>query len=576
MGISFVIVANYFAIKPVEYVGDAFALIETYIAQIKKETGSLEGARLMGIFNQTILRYGVLIVAMALLRGLFLFFMRQSIIVMSRLIEFDLKNEVYAHYQTLPLAFYRTNNTGDLMARISEDVGKVRMYLGPAIMYGVNMVVLFSFTIYKMVNTSPILTLYVLMPLPILSFLIYKVNFVVEQKSTQIQQNLSRLSTFVQEAFSGIRVLKAFGRETDSVLQFDKACEEYKAASLSLTKTNALFQPLIVGLIGLSTVLTIYVGGLEVIKGTIELRNIAEFVIYVNMLTWPVTSLGWTISLTQSAEASQKRINQFLLTKEEIVSETNIQTPIEGNISFQNVSFTYPDSGIKALDDVSFTIQKGQTLGILGTTGSGKSTIANLIARMYDVSVGEIKMDGLNIKKYDPHYLRRQIGYVPQDVFLFSDSIKNNIAFGMEDANDGEIEAAARQADFYENIEGFKEKFETLLGERGITLSGGQKQRASIARALIKKPTILLLDDCLSAVDTKTENTILSNLTQVMKSCTAVIISHRVSSLKLADKIVVLHAGKIVESGSYQELMALEGSKFREMLENQSIEEPIV
>ncbi len=576
MGISFVIVANYFAIKPVEYVGDAFALIETYIAQIKKETGSLEGARLMGIFNQTILRYGVLIVAMALLRGLFLFFMRQSIIVMSRLIEFDLKNEVYAHYQTLPLAFYRTNNTGDLMARISEDVGKVRMYLGPAIMYGVNMVVLFSFTIYKMVNTSPILTLYVLMPLPILSFLIYKVNFVVEQKSTQIQQNLSRLSTFVQEAFSGIRVLKAFGRETDSVLQFDKACEEYKAASLSLTKTNALFQPLIVGLIGLSTVLTIYVGGLEVIKGTIELRNIAEFVIYVNMLTWPVTSLGWTISLTQSAEASQKRINQFLLTKEEIVSETNIQTPIEGNISFQNVSFTYPDSGIKALDDVSFTIQKGQTLGILGTTGSGKSTIANLIARMYDVSVGEIKMDGLNIKKYDPHYLRRQIGYVPQDVFLFSDSIKNNIAFGMEDANDEEIEAAARQADFYENIEGFKEKFETLLGERGITLSGGQKQRASIARALIKKPTILLLDDCLSAVDTKTENTILSNLTQVMKSCTAVIISHRVSSLKLADKIVVLHAGKIVESGSYQELMALEGSKFREMLENQSIEEPIV
>jgi ATP-binding cassette subfamily B protein len=573
LGLAFVVVSNYFKVKPVEYVAEALNLIENSIGPIRAKSGTLEGASLLESFKHQILVYVGLIVSMALLQGLFLFFMRQTIIVMSRFIEFDLKNEVYAHYQTLPLSFYRRSKTGDLMARISEDVGKVRMYLGPSIMYGTNLVVLFMFILVQMLRVSPLLTFYVLLPLPILAFLIYKVNFVIEQKSDAIQKNLSKLSTFVQESFSGVRVLKAFGREKDSIRQFDEASETYKLASLSLAKTNALFQPLIVGLIGMSTILTIYLGGLEVAKGTIKIGNIAEFVVYINMLSWPVASLGWTISLTQSAEASQKRINQFLMTKSEIISQENYVASIEGSIEFRNVSLTYPDSGIEALKEISFSVNKGETLGILGTTGSGKSTIANLICRMYDASSGEVLIDGKDIRLFNPQSLRKHIGYVPQDVFLFSDSIRNNIAFGAEAYDDEAIELAARQADFYENVEGFKEKFDTLLGERGITISGGQKQRASIARALIKRPTILLLDDCLSAVDTKTENTILSNLKQVMTTCTSVIISHRVSSLKLADKIIVLHEGKVVESGTYQDLMAIEGSKLKEMFENQAVEQ---
>lgn len=576
LGLLFVVVSNYFAIKPAEYVRDAFDLVKTSIERIKSEKGTVEAENLKVLFDKNMFEYGLLIVGMALLRGLFLFFMRQTIIVMSRLIEYDLKNDVYAHYQTLPLSFYRQNNTGDLMARISEDVGKVRMYLGPAIMYGVNMIVLFALTIYQMVRVSPTLTFYVLLPLPILSFFIYKVNFVVEKKSGEIQKNLSRLSTFVQESFSGIRVLKAFVREKDSIRQFDEACESYKQATLSLTKTNAFFQPLIVGLIGLSTIITIYVGGIEVAKGTITTGNIAEFVIYVNMLTWPVASLGWTISLIQSAEASQKRINQFLENKSEIVSKINSTKPIEGEIEFRNVSLIYPDSGIRALKGISFKIKKGETLGVLGTTGSGKSTIANLICRMYNATEGQILIDGLLIQDLDPQHLRHNIGYVPQDVFLFSDSIKSNIAFGADVYNEEDVVEAARKADFYDNVAGFQDKFDTQLGERGITLSGGQKQRASIARALIKKPTILLLDDCLSAVDTKTENAILNNLKEVMKTCTSIIISHRVSSLKLADRIIVLHDGNMVEAGTYQELLDKADGKFKEMFENQSQAENVV
>lgn len=570
MGISFVIISNYFALKPAEYVRDAFNMIGESITQIKAQPSEFKKEKLLELFNQSILKYGLLIVAMALLRGVFLFFMRQTIIVMSRFIEFDLKNEVYEHYQTLPLSFYRRHNTGDLMARISEDVGKVRMYVGPSIMYGLNMIVLFTLTIYQMLSVNTLLTFYVLLPLPILSLLIYKVNFVIEQKSDAIQKNLSSLSTFVQESFSGVRVLKAFAREKDSVSQFDRACENYKTASLSLTRTNALFQPLIIGLIGLSTILTIYVGGLEVAKGNITTGNIAEFVIYVNMLSWPVASLGWTISLIQSAEASQKRINEFLNVKEEIVSAKNSSEPIAGAIEFQNVSLTYPDSGIEALKGISFKIEQGRSLGILGTTGSGKSTIANLICRMYDSSSGNVIVDGKDIKDFNPQHLRHAIGYVPQDVFLFSDSIQNNIAFGSDKFEEGAIVEAAKQADFYENVESFQDKFATVLGERGITLSGGQKQRTSIARALIKRPKILVLDDCLSAVDTKTENTILNNLKPVLKNCTSVIISHRVSSLKLADHIIVLHEGRIVEAGSYQELISSEHGKFKELFENQS------
>lgn len=570
MGIAFVVISNYFALKPAEYVRDSFNMIGDSIEQIRTQSTDVKREQLLELFNQSILKYGLLIVAMALLRGVFLFFMRQTIIVMSRFIEFDLKNEVYAHYQTLPLSFYRQHNTGDLMARISEDVGKVRMYVGPSIMYGLNMIVLFALTIYQMLSVNTLLTFYVLLPLPVLSLLIYKVNFVIEQKSDAIQKNLSGLSTFVQESFSGVRVLKAFAREKDSVFQFDRACENYKTASLSLTRTNALFQPLIIGLIGLSTILTIYVGGLEVAKGNITTGNIAEFVIYVNMLSWPVASLGWTISLIQSAEASQKRINEFLSVKEEIVSNINSLEPISGMIEFRNVSLTYPDSGIEALKGISFKIEQGKSLGILGTTGSGKSTIANLICRMYDSTSGQVIVDGKDIKDFNPQHLRHAIGYVPQDVFLFSDSIQNNIAFGADKFEEGAIVEAAKQADFYENVESFQDKFATVLGERGITLSGGQKQRTSIARALIKEPKILVLDDCLSAVDTKTENTILNNLKPILKTCTSVIISHRVSSLKLADHIIVLHEGQIVEAGSYQELISSEHGKFKELFENQS------
>ncbi len=564
------IVANYFALKPAEYVRKSFDLVRTSVIEIKANQGSGIVSTLVENFDEQVLQYGLLIVMMALLRGVFLFFMRQSIIVMSRLIEFDLKNEIYTHYQTLPLAFYRRNNTGDLMARISEDVGKVRMYLGPAIMYGINMIVLFTLTINQMISVNPMLTLYVLMPVPFLSYFIYKINSRLEEKSTAIQRNLSNLSTFVQESFSGIRVLKAFVREEDSAKQYEEACNNYKEATLSLAKVNAFFQPLIIGLIGLSTILTIYLGGIEVAKETIKIGNIAEFVIYVNMLTWPVTSLGWTISLIQSAEASQKRINEFLKTKTEMVSGRDIVQDIKGEIEFKNVSLVYSDSGIEALKNISFKIENGKSLGILGSTGSGKSSIANLICRMYDPTEGTVIIDGQDLKDLNPQNLRQNIGYVPQDVFLFSDSIRNNIAFGSDDVDENAIMEAAKQADFYDNVMGFNDKFDTVLGERGITLSGGQKQRASIARALIRKPKILILDDSLSAVDTKTENTILNNLKEVMQNCTSVIISHRVSSLKLADQIIVLDAGQIVEAGKYDDLLKLEKGKFRELYENQS------
>ena len=570
LGILFVIVANYFALKPAEYVRKSFDLVRTSVIEIKANQGSGIVSTLVENFDEQVLQYGLLIVMMALLRGVFLFFMRQSIIVMSRLIEFDLKNEIYTHYQTLPLAFYRRNNTGDLMARISEDVGKVRMYLGPAIMYGINMIVLFTLTINQMISVNPMLTLYVLMPVPFLSYFIYKINSRLEEKSTAIQRNLSNLSTFVQESFSGIRVLKAFVREEDSAKQYEEACNNYKEATLSLAKVNAFFQPLIIGLIGLSTILTIYLGGIEVAKETIKIGNIAEFVIYVNMLTWPVTSLGWTISLIQSAEASQKRINEFLKTKTEMVSGRDIVQDIKGEIEFKNVSLVYSDSGIEALKNISFKIENGKSLGILGSTGSGKSSIANLICRMYDPTEGTVIIDGQDLKDLNPQNLRQNIGYVPQDVFLFSDSIRNNIAFGSDDVDENAIMEAAKQADFYDNVMGFNDKFDTVLGERGITLSGGQKQRASIARALIRKPKILILDDSLSAVDTKTENTILYNLKEVMQNCTSVIISHRVSSLKLADQIIVLDAGQIVEAGKYDDLLKLEKGKFRELYENQS------
>ncbi|WP_026236129.1 ABC transporter ATP-binding protein [Pontibacter roseus] len=558
-GVVFIIISNFFQILPAQVVRHAFNLIKEGINLHNLYEGMAQQETVYDTFASSILVYGVVILVMALLRGLFLFFVRQTIIVMSRLVENDLKNEIYEHYQSLPLSFYRKNNTGDLMSRISEDVSRVRMYLGPAIMYGINLVILFLMVIPYMLSVNVKLTLYTLIPLPILAISIYYVNNIIERKSDEIQRSLSSITTFVQEAFSGIRVLKSFVREDDSHNNFTKASNNYKDKSLELNFVNSLFFPLVLFLVGLSTIITVYIGGQEVINGSITTGNIAEFIIYVNMLTWPVTSLGWTASLVQRAAASQARINEFLHTKTDIVSRKNIIRPIQGDIVFENVDFVYPDTNIHALKNISFRINHGETLAVIGNTGSGKSTIATLLPRMYDVTGGRILIDGVDVRDYNLENLRSQIGYVPQDVFLFSDSIRNNIGFGLPSITEEQMVQSAKDADVYENIMRFPEQFETKLGERGITLSGGQKQRVSIARALVREPSILILDDSLSAVDTKTENAILNSLRRIMANRTSIIISHRVSSVKLADKILVLDDGAIVQHGTHEELIQQQG-----------------
>lgn len=569
LGVVFVIISNFFQIIPAQLVRHSIDLV-TDSLQVYQ---SFEGVNLQSDYFQVfafgILLYAGLILLMAFLRGLFLYFVRQTLIVMSRLIEFDLKNEIFEHYQSLPLSFYRRNNTGDLMNRISEDVSRVRMYLGPAIMYGLQLFTLFVTLIPIMFSISPMLTWYSLIPLPLLSISIYLVNNKIERRSEEIQRSQSKLSTFVQEAFSGIRVLKSFNRETDSMRKFAEESDEYKKKSLKLTKVQSLFYPLILGLIGLSTILTVYAGSVEVINGNLTLGHIAEFIIYVNLLTWPVTSLGWTSSLVQRAEASQKRINEFLKTSNTIVSEKNLVCDIQGKVEFRNVSFTYPDTGIQALKKIAFTIHPGESLAIIGTTGSGKSTIANLICRLYDARDGEILIDDTPIAHYDLHSLRSQIGYVPQDVFLFSDTIANNIAFGLPETDETKVVQAAKDADVYDNIMSFPQGFKTRVGERGITLSGGQKQRVSIARAIVHEPKILMLDDALSAVDTKTENTILNSMKRIMQGRTSIIISHRVSSAKLATRIIVLVDGEMVEEGTHEQLLE-RGGLYRDLFEKQT------
>lgn len=574
LGIVFTVISNIFVIIPAQLVRLAIDYVVASFSIYKPlEQGGM-GEQAQDIFLNFVVVFGILILVMALLRGVFLFFIRQTLIIMSRKVEYDIKNEIYDHYQKLPLSFYRKNSTGDLMARITEDVSRVRMYLGPAIMYGLNLLILFPLVITYMITVNPMLTLYALLPLPVLSLSIYYVNNMINERSEKIQRSLSGLSTFVQEAFSGIRVLKAFVRESDSVNDFATASEDYKVKSIRLTRVNSLFFPIIMALVGISTIITVYAGGLQVISGEIGYGVIAEFILYVNMLTWPVTSLGWVTSIVQRAAASQTRINEFLDEKNDILSTDNIKTDIHGSVEMNNVSFVYPDSGIDALKDVSFQIEEGQTLGIIGTTGSGKSTIANLLMRMYDPSEGVIKIDGKQIDSFSISDLRRQIGYVPQDVFLFSDSIGNNIAFGIEESDPKIIEQAAKDADVYQNIVDFPKGFETMLGERGITLSGGQKQRVSIARAIAKEPKILILDDCLSAVDTKTENVILTALKKIMKNRTSIIISHRVSSAKLADQIIVLDDGKVIEKGNHESLMKQKGV-YAELYEKQTQGESI-
>ncbi len=573
-GFLFVTISNIFSIYPARIISHSLDLIVDTIENHRIFNGfdiQVEYAKMLGI---TLLTFSAVIFALAILKGLFMFFMRQTLIVMSRYIEYDLKNEIFKHYQKLDYAFLKNNSTGDLMNRISEDVSRVRMYLGPAIMYSINLIVLFVLVIFMMVNVNARLTAYVLIPLPILSIAIYFVNKQILLRSELIQAQLSNLSTFVQESFSGIKVLKAFNRVSAYNDMFEKESMKYKELNMGLVKIDALFFPLIMLLIGLSTLITVFVGGVEVMRGTITAGVIAEFIIYVNMLTWPVASLGWVTSIIQRAAASQKRINEFLKIQPEIQDENIPFQTIEGKICFKDVEFTYPETGIKALNKINFEVNPGETLAIIGTTGSGKSTIANLLFRLYEVENGEILIDGKNIKSFAVSHLRSQMGYVPQEVFLFSDTIKNNIAFGItEKISDSElkdrVEKTAEYACILGSILEFEDKFETLIGERGNTLSGGQKQRISIARTIIKNPKVLVFDDCLSAVDTDTEEKILSNLKKIMQNKTSIIISHRISTVKDANQILVMDSGNIIEKGSHAELIAQRGFYYELFLKQQ-------
>ena len=551
LGIVITIVAQIFSLFTPKLISKSFTIIESF---------AKDKSVAKDVIQQELISNILLIIATTIIAGFLTFLMRQTLIVMSRHIEFDLKNEVFRQYENLSQNFYKKNRTGDLMNRISEDVSKVRMYVGPAVMYTINTVIRFAIVIVYMFNVSPRLTLYTLLPLPILSYAIFKISSEINKRSTIFQQYLSKVSSFTQEIFSGIRVIKAYSLEEQHQNNMIALSDESKSKSLSLAKIQALFGPLMLALIGISNLVVIYFGGLMYINGTIKsIGTIAEFILYVNMLTWPVASLGWVSSMVQEAEASQKRINEFLKIVPEIQNNNPEKSIIEGAISFENVSYTYEDTNITALQNVSFTVHEGETLAILGKTGSGKSTIISLISRLYDVTEGQITIDEKEISKVNLYDLRNNIGIVPQDAFLFSDTIKNNIKFGKEDATDEEVEAAAKSAVVHDNIIGFNKQYETILGERGITLSGGQKQRVSIARAIIKSPKILLFDDCLSAVDTETEEAILNNLQEICKDKTTIIVSHRVSSAKNADRIIILDEGRIIEQGSHNQLINQEG-----------------
>lgn len=574
LGSLFVIISNVFGVLPPIVIRHAIDLVKENIGFYWMYEGFDLQNDFYRIFTVGLLVFGVTVLGLAILKGLFMFFMRQTIIVMSRLIEYDLRNTIYDHYQKLDLAFYKRNKTGDMMSRVAEDVSRVRMYLGPAIMYALNTIVLFVMVIGVMISVNAELTLYVLLPLPILSVSIYYVNNIINKRSEEIQQQLSFLTTIAQEVYSGIQVIKSYVQEKTYLGFFSRQSDDYKDRSLALARVEALFFPLMLLLIGLSTIITIYVGGIQVIQGKITAGNIAEFVIYVNMLTWPVTSIGWVASIVQRAAASQKRINEFLDTEPAIQSASHKpKLKVEGRIEFKDVEFIYPDTGVHALKGVNLTIEPGQKVAVVGRTGSGKSTLVDLLMRMYDVSEGSILVDGHDIREIDLGHYRREMGYVPQDVFLFSDTIRSNVAFGVTgEVVHEEVEAATKAASIHAEIAELPKAYDTLVGERGVTLSGGQKQRISIARAFIKQPNLLILDDSLSAVDANTEQTILEHLQAILADKTALIITHRIFSLIEFDQIFVMEDGRIVEVGQHEELLE-RGGVYYQLFEQQKKEE---
>ena len=562
LGILITIIARIFSLFAPRLIGNSLTAVERYI---------LDDSLGLDVIKEELFWNIVVIMSAALIAGFLTFLMRQTIINVSRYIEYDLKNEIFEHYQKLCLSFYKNNRTGDLMNRISEDVGKVRMYFGPAIMYSINTIALFVIVISYMVSIAPILTVYTLLPLPILSLAVYKLSKAINTRSTSVQETLSDLSTFTQESFSGIAVIKSYGIQSKINEDFAELTALSKEKNVDLAKIQAWFFPLMILLIGFSNILVIFIGGNQYIEGTLEIGVLAEFIIYVNMLNWPVATVGWVTSIVQQAEASQKRINDFLKEIPKITSGSLDQTIEKGIIEFKNVNFTYKETQIQAAKNISFKLNPGETLGVIGKTGSGKSTLLDLISRLYDVDEGEVLIDGIPIQDYHLSGIRSKIGYVPQNPFLFSETIERNIRFGKQDASFEEIKAAAQSAAIAENIEQFKEGYETLLGERGVTLSGGQIQRISIARALIKNPKVLLFDDCLSAVDADTEEEILKNLKERSREKTTLIVSHRISSVMDANCILVIDQGAVIEQGTHAELIN-KGGFYKGLFQKQNTE----